>query len=216
MVLFVILFNAELFMKVLQNQQSHSIKISLIKYFNPTKLFNIIMHNNRKKSRKEKSNFLAKYKYGNRHGKGIINMHVNIRSLKNKMQEVKNLVQYHNPHILGLSETEINKNNVNENKLKIPGYDTIFPKSWDISGTARVLVYVKKSFEYEHIEVLESNSFQSIWIRGHLKNTRNIYFCHGYREHMSDTPIAHQRDILNEFVYQWEYALEHENVNDVN
>ena len=100
--------------------------------------------------------------------------------------------------------------------MKIPGYDTIFPKSWDANGTARALVYVKKSFQYEHIDVLESNSFQSVWIRGHLKNNKNIYFCHGYREHMSDTPIAHQRDILNEFVYQWEFALEHENVNDVN
>ena len=33
---------------------------------------------------------------------------------------------------------------------------------------------------------------------------------------MNDTPIAHQREILNEFVYQWECALEHENSNDVN
>ena len=86
-------------------------------------------------------------------------MHVNIRSLKNKMQEVKNLVQYHSPHILRLSETKVNKNTIGENKLKIPGYDTIFPKSWDANGTARALVYVKKSFQYEHIQVLESNSF---------------------------------------------------------
>ena len=133
------------------------------------------MHNNRKKSSKEKSNFLAKYKYGNKQGKGILNMHVNIRSLKNKMHEVKNLVQYHSPHILGLSETEINKNNISEDKLKIPGYSTILPKSWDTNGTARALVYVKKSFQYEHIEVLESNSFQSVWIRGHLKNNKKIY-----------------------------------------
>ena len=33
---------------------------------------------------------------------------------------------------------------------------------------------------------------------------------------MNDTPIAHQREILNEFVYQWEFALKHENSNDVN
>ena len=187
----VFLINADMHMKTLQQQNSHSIKIHIINHLNPTKLSSTITMNNRKKSKKEKPNFLAKYKYGNKQGKGIINMHVNIRSLKNKMQEVKNIVQKYSPHILGLSETELNKLNVKEENLKVPGYDIIFPKSWHLSGVARVAVYVKKSFKFEHIEILESNSIQSIWVRGHFKNSKCIYFCHGYREHMSDTPIAH-------------------------
>ena len=58
----------------------------------------------RNKGKKQSSNFLARYKYGNGREKGIKNMHVNIRSLKYKIQEVKNIIQEHTPHILGISE----------------------------------------------------------------------------------------------------------------
>ena len=36
-------------------------------------------------------------------------MHVNIRSLGNKVFEVKNIVKEHNPHIIGVSECELRK-----------------------------------------------------------------------------------------------------------
>ena len=48
--------------------------------------------------------------YGNRR-KCILNMHLNIRSVKNKVLEVKNIVKQHNPHIFGLSECELKKEN---------------------------------------------------------------------------------------------------------
>ena len=44
------------------------------------------------RGKKQSNNFLAKYKNGNRRS-GILNMHLNIRSMKNKMSEVKNLVK---------------------------------------------------------------------------------------------------------------------------
>ena len=60
-------------------------------------------------------NFQARYTNGNiQKKKGILNMHLNIRSLKNKVYEVKHLVKQHNPHILGLSECELNRNNIDE------------------------------------------------------------------------------------------------------
>ena len=94
------------------------------------------------RGRKQTSNFKAKCVNGNR-SKGIQNAHLNIRSLKNKMCEVKNLVKEHSPNILGLSECELNKvnNHFDENKLKIPGYQILFPKSWKKHGFARVVVY---------------------------------------------------------------------------
>ena len=55
--------------------------------------------------KKQTSNFLAKYVNGNR-VKGILNIHLNIRSLKNKVTEVKKLVKEHSPNIFGLSECE--------------------------------------------------------------------------------------------------------------
>ena len=131
-------------------------------------------------------NFLTRYLYGNRR-KGILNMHLNIRSLKNKVTEVKNLIKQHNPHIFGLSECELKKVNqkFDETILKVPGYQTIFPKSWASLGQARVIMYVKKTLEFEHVVELENEEVQSIWIKAGFKNGKKIYFCHGYREHTS-------------------------------
>ena len=110
------------------------------------------------KGKKQSSNFLARYKYGNGKEKGIKNMHVNIRSLRYKIQEVKNIIQDHSPHILGASEAELKKVKTDVNSLKIPGYKILFPKSWESNGFARVIVYVKNTFKHEHLEVLECDS----------------------------------------------------------
>ena len=69
--------------------------------------------------------------------KGIYNSHFNIRSLNNKIGEVKNLVKQHSPNILGLSECELRKVNnfYDEDKLKIPGYKVLFPKTWTWTST---------------------------------------------------------------------------------
>ena len=137
------------------------------------------------RSRKQTTNFMAKYKYGNRENvkKGIKNLHLNIRSLGNKVFEVRNIIKEHSPHIFGLSECQLKKINgiYDEDKLKIPGYSILFPKSWELHGFARVLVYVKNSLEYEHIEQLEDNLVQSVWLKASFKGGKKIYFCHYYR-----------------------------------
>ena len=161
-------------------------------------------------------NFLARYLYGNKQEKGIKNFHLNIRSLKNKVQEVKNIISEDSPHIFGLSEVELFKPYINVDTLKIPGYDILFPKSWNSDGFARVLVYVKSNFNYEHIQDLEDESFQSIWIKGSFRNNKNIYFCHAYREHLSTYSLYEQKNALSRFLNQWEKALEHNNSNDSN
>ena len=56
--------------------------------------------------KKSKPNFLAKYTYGNKQQKGLTNFHLNIRSLKNKIPEVKNIINNDSPHIFGLSEVD--------------------------------------------------------------------------------------------------------------
>ena len=168
------------------------------------------------RGKKESNNFLAKYMYGNRR-KGILNMHLNIRSVKNKVLEVKNIVKQHNPHIFGLSECELKKENnqFDENLLKVPGYVTLFPKSWTTVGQARVLVYVKKTLEFVQVQELEDEEVQSIWIRGGFKNGKKIYFCHGYREHTVLAGISQQSN-LEMFLNQWETASTHNNPAEPN
>ena len=80
--------------------------------------------------------------------------------------EVKCLVKEHNPHIFGISETELTQNSIGEKELKIPGYDVLFPDSWSRFGYARVLVYVRKTFKYAQIKDLQDDKVQTVWLKG--------------------------------------------------
>ena len=56
------------------------------------------------------ANFWARYTYGNKvNPRGIKNFHLNIRSLSNKIAEVKYVIKQESPQLLGLSECELHK-----------------------------------------------------------------------------------------------------------
>ena len=172
-------------------------------------------------TKKLSPNFQARYTYGNKtNQRGIINMHLNVRSLANKVPALKIICNEHSPHILGVSECELRKVNgqFNEENLKIPGYNLLFPKSWQYAGIARVVVYVKKTLEYKQIEELENKDVQSVWIKGGYKAGKKMFFCHFYREHTSSlgAGIREQRLVLEKFLEQWEEATVLENPQDVN
>ena len=170
--------------------------------------------------RKLKVNFLARYTYGNKQNlKGLRNFHINIRSLANKVSEVKNIVKEHQPHILGISECELKlSNKFEEYKLKVPGYNLVFPKSWSAHGYARVVTYVKKTLQYEQVHDLQSSDVQSIWLRAGFNNSKKLYICHAYREHLSSMggTLGHQRVMLERFIMQWREALVYGNPNEEN
>ena len=154
-------------------------------------------------------NFKARYLHGNGKKRGIVNIHVNIRSLYNKVSEVKRLVQQEKPHILGISECELKKSHHSENKLKVPGYELLLPKSWQVHGKARVVVYIKKTLLYEQLSDLEHEDIQSIWLRAGFKSMKKIYFSHQYREHTNTigNTMAAQRSALERMLVQWEEAV---------
>ena len=126
-----------------------------------------------KRGKHQTVNFEAKYLHGNIR-RGIKNIHVNIRSIYNKINEVKQLVKKEKPHILGISEAELRKKNHSLDKLKVPGYDLLLPKSWENVGKARLVVYVKKTIEYEHLVDIEHEDVQSIWIKAGFKNSSKV------------------------------------------
>ena len=73
-------------------------------------------------------------------------------------------------------------------------------------GFARVVVYVKKTFKYEQISELQDDRVQTVWVRGGQCNSKNIFFCHGYREHLTGQGLAEQQAYLSTFLGQWEAA----------
>ena len=48
-----------------------------------------------------------------------------------------------------------------------------------------MVIYVKKSLEYEQVLDLEHPDVQSIWIKAGFKGQKKVYFSHVYREHTS-------------------------------
>ena len=158
----------------------------------------------------ESPNFYARMTYGNKKSlqSGIKNLHLNIRSIRNKMSDIKAIVKQKKPHIFGISECELWKfqNNFDESRLKVPGYDLLLPKSWsrDPHGYARVIMYVKSSLQYVQLHELEDNQVQSIWIEGGFKNSKKIIFCHTYREHTNSmgNSLKFQKNNLEIFLQQ--------------
>ena len=83
------------------------------------------------------------------------------------------------------------------------------PKSWEAHGYARVVVYVKKSLKFQRMDILEDDHFQSIWIKCGFMNSKQGFYCHGYREHTSNIGRSIQNQLLKltTFIDQWEKAI---------
>ena len=167
-------------------------------------------------------NFFARYLHGNgpTGPKGVKVYHLNIRSLQNKVSEVKKITKEIKPHVLGISECELKNTYQSEqvDKLKIPGYSLLLPKSWNLHGYARIVVYVKNTFDYQRIEELEDEHLQTIWIKCGFKNSKHGLYSHGYREHKSNlgASITNQKEKLSLFIDQWERALNLGNPSEPN
>ena len=119
-------------------------------------------------------NFFARYINENVKYKGVRVFHLNIRKLQNKVSEIKNVMKELSPHMFSVSECEIRKNSPNFSleKLKVPGYNIHFPKSWDLHGYARVILYYKKTFNCPRVPELEDEHLQSIWVKFGFKNIK--------------------------------------------
>ena len=87
----------------------------------------------------------------------------------------------------------------------------MFPKSWSSCGQARVVVYVRSSLQYQQVHELEEDVVQSVWLKGGFKNSKQVYYCHAYREHSSSLggSLRSQRQYLARFLNQWEEGLNH-------
>ena len=75
-----------------QHGNRHNFHTNIVQQFHMSKFYSIHLISMRRLGKKSTTNFLARYKYGNSKDKGIINVHVNIRFLKYKMQEVINII----------------------------------------------------------------------------------------------------------------------------
>ena len=70
-------------------------------------------------------------------------------------------------------------------------------------------MYVKKTFKYQQVHELEDDQVQSVWIKGGQSNSKDIFFCHLYREHLTGQSAAVQRGYVSTLMGQWEASTEY-------
>ena len=80
-------------------------------------------------------------------------------------------INRHKPHLVGVSEIELHRNESNSDlfatnhfsteqlheKLQIPGYNIFLPKSWQTQGTARIIVYAKDDLKTKLLSLQDGN-----------------------------------------------------------
>ena len=164
------------------------------------------------------TNFENRYLFGNRKSAGIRICHWNKGGshLKNKMQEVRNIVGEVHPHILGLSEANFIKDH-DHNLVQIQDYDLHLPLSHadpDLN-CSRIVAYTHKSLVAKLRSDLMSSEFSSIWLEVGLPRQKKFLVCQIYREWQlvnsnlenSSNRVDHQLSRWLVFLDQWEKAL---------
>ena len=163
------------------------------------------------------SNFYARYTNGNRQARGIKIAHFNKGSghLVNKKHEIENTIAGFHPHIFGISEANLFRNQDLQD-VQIADYNlhTCPTLSNPDLGYSRIVVYTHKSIVSKLRPDLMSNDCSSIWMQVGLPRHKQILVCQTYREwqllHQDDSSsksIAAQLSRWVIFLDQWERAL---------
>ena len=162
-------------------------------------------------------NFEAHYKFGNRKKNGIKILHWNAgaRHLKNKINDIENVISSYRPAILGISEGNFKKEH-NLEDVQIENYSLYFSETLNNPdlNISRVVVYVHNDIAVKLRKDLMNDSFSSIWLEINLPRKKKFLVCQCYREWQymgqdddSSHSIEAQFSRWDGFLKQWEKAL---------
>ena len=161
------------------------------------------------------TNFQSKYVNGNKSSRGIKIAHWNKGSshLINKMAEIRNLIDKHQPHILGVSEANLLDYH-DQSLVTIPDYNLhVCPTITNHAmRNSRVVVYTHKNIVAKLRPDLMCDSYSSIWLEIGLPHHRKFLVNQSYREwqqmgNRSSNSVPDQLARWLIFLDQWERAL---------
>ena len=164
------------------------------------------------------SNFKSRYLYGNKKTGGIRISHWNKGPghLHTKLPEIKNIIDGLHPHVLGISESNLNINQ-DQNLSHIQDYNLhICPtrNNPDLK-TSRVVVYTHKSLVVKVRTDLMCDTYSSIWLEVGLPKHKKFLVGQTYREwqlpnqrDQASLSIPEQLSRWTVFLEQWTRALD--------
>lgn len=111
--------------------------------------------------------------------------HLNIRSLVNKIDEIKVFCEFHKPHVLCLNETCLDTS-IADGEIQLDGYSHIRrDKSRHQGG---VLVYIASNLNFKERDEIgdESGELQCLWLEIVPPKSKSFLICSSYRPPNSD------------------------------
>ena len=171
-------------------------------------------------TRKKKINKSVHITNGNtgNQGKGITCIYWNKGPsfLKNKQEEIKQIIQDHKPHILGLGEANL-KNCHDLEEVKIQGYNIHADSAiacTELGNTARVVVYTHELVRVKRRHDLECNDVSAIWMECGLPHQKSVIICMAYRQWrllgqsgVNSSSVSEQLARWSKFLLKWEAAI---------
>lgn len=109
--------------------------------------------------------------------KGLKMAHLNICSIRNKLDEVENIILSNNFHILAVSETHLDST-FDDTSLMIEGFN-IYRKDRDAYG-GRDCIYVQRHLPVRIRYDLMQSDIEALWLQVHLKHLKPILIGCGY------------------------------------
>ena len=125
---------------------------------------------------------------------GLKIAHLNVRSILNKMDDVRSLIHNKRFDIFAFSETWLNPS-IKDSELNIPGYTLIRHDRTGKRGGGTA-IYVRNNIPYKHRQDLSVENIESSWIEVNRLKCKKLFVGCVYRppDACSDTFI----DLLND------------------
>ena len=169
--------------------------------------------------RPQNDNFLTRQKCGNRRRKknGITIMHWNKGSsfLQNKKDDIETIMEDYRPHVLGLSEANLRKDD-DLSEVEFPDYNIHICPTIDnpTHGVSRVVVYTHKSLVAKSRPDLMNPMISAVWLEVRLPKHQKFLICNAYREwgypnqpDKSSHSLSAQKKRWSLFLDKWESAI---------
>ena len=110
--------------------------------------------------------------------KGLRICHLNIRSIVNKMDELRMFCENHAPHVISINETWLD-HTISDGEVHIEGYSLL--RRDKVRNKGGVLVYIDKSVEFVEMKELQDGDIESLWVKIKPHKSKAFLFCSFYR-----------------------------------
>lgn len=106
--------------------------------------------------------------------------HLNVRSMVNKMDDIRMLIKEKPFEIFTISETWLNTS-IADSEIEIPGYTFARKDRGNGSRGGGTLVFVRDGIPYKHCEDLKTVSLETCWVEVTRPKCKKLIICCAYR-----------------------------------